>query len=172
MANRDMHVEKPENATKPDARQQASSQQHSSASTKIVDRREASGAVSGVGVTPPTAGMANHIQPALDGSIPPPKKTPARRKAEDYETWVAEVWPKFIAAAATGRTFTCFQVVEAHQLPEPPDPAHHWGRLMTLLKEEGYIRTAGWACSDRPTTHASGVRTWRGTRAAQREAAA
>ncbi|MCX4450632.1 hypothetical protein [Streptomyces sp. NBC_01789] len=43
---------------------------------------------------------------------------------------------------------------------------------MTLLRDEGYIRTAGWACSDRPTTHHSGVRTWKGTAAARREAAA
>jgi hypothetical protein len=37
---------------------------------------------------------------------------------------------------------------------------------MTLLKEEGYIKTAGWAASDRPTANHSGVRTWKGTRAA------
>ncbi|GAA2929441.1 hypothetical protein [Streptomyces enissocaesilis] len=108
------------------------------------------------------------VQPALDGSIP----APARRRSDDYETWVTEVWPYFIAAARTGRTFTCFEVVHAHQLPEPPDSAHHWGRLMTLLKDEGYTKTAGWACSDRPTAHHSGVRTWKGTRAARTEKAA
>lgn len=115
--------------------------------------------------------MTATVQPALDGSIPEPSKTKTRQRAEDYETWLAIVWPKFIAAAATGRTFTTYEVVDAHQLPDPPNPQAHWGRLMTLLKDEGYIRTAGWACSDRPTAHHSGVRTWRGTAAARRAAA-
>jgi hypothetical protein len=42
---------------------------------------------------------------------------------------------------------------------------------MTLLKDEGYVRTAGWACTNRPTAHHSGVRTWKGTAAARRAAA-
>ncbi len=42
---------------------------------------------------------------------------------------------------------------------------------MTLLQEQGYVRKAGWANSSRPTTHHSGVRTWRGTAAARRSAA-
>jgi len=111
------------------------------------------------------------VQPALDGTLPEPTKTIARERAEDYETWLAEVWPKYLDAAATGRTFTCFEIADANKLPEPPDSAHHWGRLMTLLKDEGYIRTAGWACSDRPTVHHSGVRTWKGTAAARKAAA-
>ncbi|MEU0659572.1 hypothetical protein [Streptomyces lavendulocolor] len=111
------------------------------------------------------------IQPALDGSIPPAKKTATRQRAEDYDTWLAQVWPKYIEAAATGRVFTCWEIADKHQLPEPPDPAHHWGRLMTLLRDEGYTRTAGWACTNRPTAHHSGVRTWKGTAAARRAAA-
>ncbi|MFF3998604.1 hypothetical protein ACFYX8_35510 [Streptomyces cyaneofuscatus] len=110
--------------------------------------------------------MTTPIQPALDGSVPTPTQ------AADYETWLAAVWPVFIAAAATGKTFTCYSVADAHKLPDPPNPQAHWGRLITLLRDEGYIRTAGWACSDRPTTHHSGVRTWKGTAAARREAAA
>ncbi|MGW4222945.1 hypothetical protein ACWEG1_05760 [Streptomyces bauhiniae] len=110
--------------------------------------------------------MTAPIQPALDGSIPEP---PAQ--AADYETWLDAVWPAFVAAAATGRTFTTYEVVDAHRLPQPPNPQAHWGRLMTLLKDQGYIRTAGWACSTRPTTHHSGVRTWKGTAVARREAA-
>lgn len=106
-------------------------------------------------------------QPALDGTIPAPKIPAARQRAEDYETWIDAVWPAFVAAAETGRVFTCYEIADAHKLPEPPDSAHHWGRLMTLLKDEGYIKTAGWACSDRPSAHHSGVRTWKGTRAAQ-----
>lgn len=112
------------------------------------------------------------IQPALDGTVPPPKIPAARPRAEDYETWIAEVWPAFVTAAESGRTFTCFEIADTHRLPEPPDPSHHWGRLMTLLKDEGYIRTAGWTCSPRPTAHHSGVRTWKGTRAAQQGRAA
>ncbi|MFJ6729445.1 hypothetical protein ACIQPQ_31535 [Streptomyces sp. NPDC091281] len=115
--------------------------------------------------------MTAPVQPALDGSVPSPRQTKVQRQAEDYETWLAEVWPIFIAAAATGRTFTTYQIADTHRLPTPPNPQAHWGRLMTLLKDEGYIRTAGWACSDRPTTHHSGVRTWRGTTAARRTAA-
>ncbi|WP_458089347.1 hypothetical protein [Streptomyces malaysiensis] len=114
----------------------------------------------------------NHIQPALDGMPEPDPDPTARPQSEDYETWIATVWPKFIEAAATGRTFTCFEIADTHQLPDPPNPQAHWGRLMTLLKDEGYVRTAGWACTNRPTAHHSGVRTWKGTRAAQQGRAA
>lgn len=113
-------------------------------------------------------GMTTPIQPLLDGTFP----DTVQQQSADYETWLAAVWPVFIAAAATGRTFTCYSVADAAKLPDPPSPQAHWGRLMTLLRDEGYIHTAGWACSDRPTTHHSGVRTWKGTAAARREAAA
>lgn len=119
-----------------------------------------------------TENMTTPIQPALDGTVPVASVSNSHRQAEDYEAWLAEVWPKFIAVAATGRTFTCYQVADENRLSDPPNPQAHWGRLMTLLRDEGYIRTAGWACSDRPTTHHSGVRTWKGTAAARREAAA
>jgi len=115
--------------------------------------------------------MTATVQPALDGSVPEPSKTKTRQRAEDYETWLEIVWPKFIAAAATGRTFTCYEIADAHQLPDPPNPQAHWGRLMTLLKDEGYVRKVSWATSSRPTTHSSGVRTWKGTAAARRTAA-
>lgn len=111
--------------------------------------------------------MTTIVQPALDGTVPAPRVPAARRRAADYESWIAEVRPVFEEAAATGRTFTTFQIVDEHDLPEPPDPAHHWGRLMTLLKDDGFLQKAGWACSGRPTAHHSGVRTWRGTRAAR-----
>lgn len=108
--------------------------------------------------------MTRTEQPALDGTVP--------AEPADYETWLAAVWPVFIATAATGQTFTCYSVADTHKLPDPPSPQAHWGRLMALLRDEGYIRPAGWACSDRPTTRHSGVRTWRGTAAARRAAAA
>ncbi|MFK0222159.1 hypothetical protein ACIQWN_28715 [Streptomyces vinaceus] len=110
------------------------------------------------------------VQPALDGTIPTPKIPAARRRAEDYETWIDEVWPKYLEAAASGRTFTFAEIADEHRLPEPPD-SHMWGRLATRLKEEGYTRTAGWTTSPRPTVHHSGVRTWKGTAAARRAAA-
>ncbi|MFF2852614.1 hypothetical protein ACFVT5_40935 [Streptomyces sp. NPDC058001] len=115
--------------------------------------------------------MTATVQPALDGSVPTAPVSTARRQAEDYETWIAEVWPAYIAAAATGRTFTTYEIADENNLPNPPSPQAHWGRLMTLLKDEGYIRTAGWACTNRPTAHHSGVRTWKGTAAARRAAA-
>lgn len=111
------------------------------------------------------------VQPHLDGTIPPPTKTAARRKAEDFESWIAEVWPVYTAVAATNRTWTFAEIAEEHRLPEPPD-SHMWGRLATLLREAGYTRRVGWATSPRPTVHHSGVRTWTGTAAARREQAA
>lgn len=97
--------------------------------------------------------------------MPEPPVPPAVQRAADYETWIAAVRPAFEAAAATGATFTAYEIARDYGLPEPPDH-HQWGRLLTLLREEGWIRHAGWTCSPRPTTHASGVRTWRGTPAA------
>jgi hypothetical protein len=94
---------------------------------------------------------------------------PAVQRAADYETWLAAVRPAFEKAAAAGLPFTTYDIAHDNDLPEPPDSAHHWGRLMTLLREEGWIRHAGWACS---TTHHSGVRTWRGTAAARQGRAA
>lgn len=110
------------------------------------------------------------IQPALDGTIPAPKKSAAREKAESFEAWLEIVWPKYIEAAASGKTFTFAAIADEYRLPEPPD-SHMWGRLATLLKEAGYTRTAGWATSPRPTVHHSGVRTWKGTAAARSAAA-
>lgn len=110
------------------------------------------------------------VQPALDGTVPPPAKSAARVKAESFEAWIDVVWPKYLEAAATGRTFTFAEIADQHKLPEPPD-SHMWGRLATLLREAGYTRRVGWATSPRPTVHHSGVRTWKGTAAARREAA-
>ncbi|MFZ3473143.1 hypothetical protein ACODT3_10585 [Streptomyces sp. 4.24] len=111
------------------------------------------------------------IQPALDGTIPTPKTTAARRKAESFEAWVDEVWPVYVAVAATDRTWTFAEIADEYRLPEPPD-SHMWGRLATLLREAGYTRRVNWACSPRPTTHQSGVRTWKGTAAARQAAVA
>jgi hypothetical protein len=121
--------------------------------------------------TRPVTGSVTTTPTPLPG-MPEPPVPAAVQRAEDYETWIAAVRPAFEAAAVTGQPFTTYDVAYAAQLPEPPDSAHHWGRLMTLLKEEGWIRTAGWANSSRPTTHHSGVRTWKGTAAARKQVAA
>ncbi|MDI5965804.1 hypothetical protein [Streptantibioticus silvisoli] len=115
--------------------------------------------------------MTAPVQPTLDGTLPPARIPAAVQRAEDYETWLAAVRPAYEAAAASGRPFTTYTVADAANLPEPPDPAHTWGRFMRLLADEGWIRTHGWTTSDRPTTHHSGVRTWIGTPAARRNAA-
>ncbi|MEW1803261.1 hypothetical protein ACIGO7_35600 [Streptomyces virginiae] len=110
------------------------------------------------------------IQPHLDGTIPTPTIPAARRKAEDYETWLEEAWPFYIAAAASGETYTIYEIAERHRISQPPD-SHMWGRLATLLREAGYHRPVGWTTSPRPTSHHSGLRTWKGTAAARRAAA-
>lgn len=107
------------------------------------------------------------VQPALDGSVPAPKIPAARRRIEDFEAWMAEIRPAFEAAARSGREFTAYAIADAENLPDPRDPQSQWGRAMTIFRGEGLIETANWACSDRPTAHHSGVRTWRGTRAAR-----
>lgn len=104
--------------------------------------------------------------------MPEPPTPPAVQRAADYETWIDAVRPAFEAAATTGRPFTTYAIAHAAQLPEPPDPAHHWGRLMNLLTDDGWVRPHGWTQSDRPTTRHSGVRTWRGTPAARQGRAA
>lgn len=104
--------------------------------------------------------------------MPEPPTPPAVQRAEDYETWIAQVRPAFEAAAATGRPFTTYAIAHAANLPEPPDSAHHWGRLTRALAEDGYMRACGWTQSDRPTTRHSGVRIWRGTPAARHGRAA
>lgn len=111
------------------------------------------------------------VQPALDGSIPPPKTTAARRRVEDYETWVQEVWPTFVQAAESGRPFTSWEIADENQLPEPPNSKSHWGNLISRLRDEGLIAQYGWANSLRPGDNDSGVKVWRGTRAARRAAA-
>lgn len=109
------------------------------------------------------------VQPALDGSIPAPKVPAARRRVEDYETWVDEVWPTFVKAAATGQPFTSWDIADAHKLPEPPNSASHWGNLISRLRNEGLITHYGWTNSHRPGDNDSGVKVWKGTRAARIE---
>lgn len=100
------------------------------------------------------------VQPALDGSIPAP--------TVDFETWVDTVRPAFVAAARTGREFASWHIKVDAKLPEPPNPRSMWGQLMHRLSEEGLLE----AVSFTTTRDGSGVRTWRGTRAARNGRAA
>jgi hypothetical protein len=110
------------------------------------------------------------VQPALDGSIPPPKVTAARRRVEDYEEWVDEVWPAYVTAADTGQPFTIDEIARKHRLPDPPRPQSQWGSLPSRLQNAGIIRHHGYGGSKR--AHDSLVHVWIGVPAAHREAVA
>ncbi len=96
------------------------------------------------------------IQPQLDGTEPEPQ--------DDFESWAERVRPAFAAAARTGREFASWHVKVAEKLPEPPNPKCMWGQLLHRLHDEGLIEPASFTT----TRDGSGVRTWRGTRAARR----
>ena len=68
-----------------------------------------------------------------------------------------------IIAFARSRGLIAFQINEAAvamRIPEPPDPAHDWGRLVQRLHSEGVLAPAGAAPSIRKRTASSLVRTW------------
>lgn len=94
------------------------------------------------------------IQPALDGTIPP--------KADNYETWAEQARPTYVAEARTGRRFLFWKVARDHNIPQPPDPAHDWGRFAAELHRDGITRLDGFGF----TPDKSSVRAWRGTQAA------
>jgi hypothetical protein len=100
------------------------------------------------------------VQPALDGSVPEP--------CPDFDAWVEQVRPAFERAAATGREFASWHIKVDQELPEPPNPKAMWGQLMHRLREEGLLEPASFTT----TRDGSGVRTWRGTRAARQGRAA
>lgn len=104
--------------------------------------------------------MTATVQPALDGSIPAP--------ADDYETWVTSVRPAFERAAASGREFATWHIKVDAELLDPPNPKSQWGALMQRFEHEGLIQAASFTT----TRDGSGVRTWRGTRAARQGRAA
>jgi hypothetical protein len=96
---------------------------------------------------------------------------PAVQRAEDYETWIAGIWPTFIRAADSGEPFTTSEIQERHQLPDPPDPAHHWGHLALRLQAQRIVREFSTDRSRRKTVHKSRVTLWIGVPAAERRAA-
>lgn len=99
--------------------------------------------------------MTATVQPALDGSVPEP--------VEDFETWAERVRPAFVTAAKSGREFASWHIKVAEKLPEPPNPRAMWGQLLHRLHDDGLIEPASFTT----TRDGSGVRTWRGTRAAR-----
>jgi hypothetical protein len=109
--------------------------------------------------------MTATVQPALDGSVP---KSRAQERIEDYETWVDRVRPTFVDVARTGAPFLCWKVAREHELPDPPDRDHDWGRFMASLHKDGVVRCDGFG----HTRDKSAVRRWRGTVAAMKGLAA
>lgn len=113
----------------------------------------------------------SHVQPAFDGTeLAAPAPAVSRRIVDDYEAWVDEVWPHYVAAADTGRPFTIDAVATAKKLPDPPRPKSQWGSLPNRLQNAGIIRHYGAACSAR--ARQSMVHQWIGVPADHREAVA
>ncbi|SEC02616.1 hypothetical protein SAMN04490357_0994 [Streptomyces misionensis] len=103
--------------------------------------------------------MTAPIQPALDGTVPV--------AGLDYHAWCDLVQPAFVAAAASGRRFTTYEVAADNDLPEPPCPRADWGNFTQTLVRDRLIEHVGFDRSSRPTGEKSAVAVWRGTRAAQ-----
>ncbi|MEV0556303.1 hypothetical protein AB0I27_22975 [Streptomyces sp. NPDC050597] len=91
-----------------------------------------------------------HIQPVFDGNrIEAAAPSTSRRVVDDYEAWVDEVIPAFVAAADTGRPFTICSVATDNNLPDPPHPKSQWGSLPARLQDAGLIRHHGYGPSAR-----------------------
>jgi len=83
----------------------------------------------------------SHVQPVFDGSqLAAPAPAKDRRVMDDYEAWVDEVWPYYVAAANTRQPFTIDEIASKHRLPDPPKPKSMWGNLPVRLQNEGIIR--------------------------------
>ena len=112
-----------------------------------------------------------HIQPAFDGyHLEAPAPAKSRRIVDDFEAWVDEVTPYYVAAADTGLPFTIDEVSRKHQLPDPPHPKSQWGSLPVRLQNDGTIRHHSGGTSARAGN--SMVHVWIGVPAHQREAVA
>jgi hypothetical protein len=113
----------------------------------------------------------SHIQPVFDGMhLEAPAPAKSRRIVDDYEAWVDEVTPHYVAAADTGKPFTIDEISRKHQLPDPPSPKSQWGGLPGRLLDAGIIRHHGYGQSAR--CRRSLVHVWIGVPAHQREAVA
>jgi hypothetical protein len=113
----------------------------------------------------------SHIQPVFDGMhLEAPAPAATRRIVDDFEAWVDEVWPYYVAAADLGQPFTIDEVARKHQLPDPPHPKSQWGSLPGRLQNAGIIRHHSGGTSAR-AGH-SMVHVWIGVPATHREAVA
>jgi len=113
----------------------------------------------------------SYMQPAFDGTeIAASAPAKSRRIVDDYEAWVDEVTPYFVAAADTGQPFTIDEISRKHRLPDPPSPKAQWGSIPVRLQNDGIIRHHGASTSAR-AGH-SMVHVWIGVPAAHREAVA
>lgn len=90
-----------------------------------------------------------HIQPVFDGSQLEAGAPAVRRVMDDYDAWIDEVWPAFVAAADSGQPFTIDSVARAKDLPDPPHPKSQWGSLPARLQDAGLIRHHGYGPSAR-----------------------
>ncbi|MCX4596166.1 hypothetical protein OG819_42895 [Streptomyces sp. NBC_01549] len=110
----------------------------------------------------------SYIQPAFDGShLAAAAPAVSRRIVDDYEAWIDEVTPYYVAAADSREPFTIDEVARKHQLPDPPKPKSMWGSLPIRLQNEGIIRHHGGSTSAR-AGH-SMVHEWIGVPAPMRE---
>ena len=113
----------------------------------------------------------SYVQPAFDGTeIAAAAPSKSRRRVDDYEAWVDEVWPAFVAAADTGQPFTVDAIARDNNLPDPPSPKAQWGSLPGRLLDAGIIRHHGYGQSAR--CRRSLVHVWIGVPAHHREAVA
>lgn len=91
-----------------------------------------------------------HIAPAFDGTeLAAPAPATTRRIIDDYEAWIDEVTPHYVAAADTGQPFTIDEIARTNNLPDPPHPKSQWGGLPARLQDAGIIRHHGYGPSVR-----------------------
>lgn len=74
--------------------------------------------------------------------------------------------------AETGREFTSYELTQKPYCVPEPDHPNRWGGLVGHMRAEGLIKAVGWDNSKRGSSKGSGLRVWRGTPKARREAAA
>lgn len=83
----------------------------------------------------------SHIAPAFDGSqVAASAPAKVRRIADDFEAWVTEVWPYYVAAADARIPFTIDEIASKNELPDPPNAKSQWGALPVRLQNAGIIR--------------------------------
>lgn len=92
----------------------------------------------------------SNVTPVFDGDrLEAAAPAATRRVMDDYEAWVDEVWPAYVAAADSGRPFTICTVATDNNLPDPPRPKSQWGSLPGRLQDAGLIRHHGYGPSAR-----------------------